>query len=143
MLLRRLIEVHAKIASGKNNASDFSRQRAQIQAPFIIQLFKKKRAASTPQGRSWKRSFASPKNVFRRQSSPCTSITATKKHVRCIASGFYSSVMIDASGEPFEKNVEITKRVVDKAHPKASALKRARQTWRRRRRHKVDEGTPV
>jgi fructose-bisphosphate aldolase class II len=36
----------------------------------------------------------------------------------CIQSGFYSSVMIDASHEPFEKNVEITKRVVDAAHPK-------------------------
>jgi fructose-bisphosphate aldolase class II len=34
----------------------------------------------------------------------------------CIDSGFYSSVMIDASHEPFEKNVEITKRVVDYAH---------------------------
>jgi len=34
----------------------------------------------------------------------------------CIDSGFYSSVMIDASHEPFEKNVEITKRVVDRAH---------------------------
>jgi fructose-bisphosphate aldolase, class II len=36
----------------------------------------------------------------------------------CIQSGFYSSVMIDASHEPFEKNVEITKRVVDAAHAK-------------------------
>jgi fructose-bisphosphate aldolase, class II len=36
----------------------------------------------------------------------------------CINSGFYSSVMIDASGESFEKNVEITKRVVDAAHKK-------------------------
>ncbi|BCY17000.1 fructose-1,6-bisphosphate aldolase, class II [Leptolinea sp. HRD-7] len=36
----------------------------------------------------------------------------------CINSGFYSSVMIDASAEPFEKNVEITKRVVDAAHAK-------------------------
>lgn len=34
----------------------------------------------------------------------------------CIKSGFYSSVMIDGSGEPFEKNIEITKRVVDAAH---------------------------
>ena len=34
----------------------------------------------------------------------------------CIKSGFYSSVMIDASHEPFEKNVEITKRIVDQAH---------------------------
>lgn len=34
----------------------------------------------------------------------------------CIDSGFYSSVMIDASAEPFEKNIEITKRVVERAH---------------------------
>ncbi len=34
----------------------------------------------------------------------------------CIESGFYSSVMIDASHEPFDRNVEITKRVVDAAH---------------------------
>src|SRR6476646_1178658 len=34
----------------------------------------------------------------------------------CIDSGFYSSVMIDASHEPFDKNVAITKRVVDAAH---------------------------
>ena len=34
----------------------------------------------------------------------------------CISSGFYSSVMIDASSEPFEKNIEITRRVVDAAH---------------------------
>ena len=34
----------------------------------------------------------------------------------CINSGFFSSVMIDASHDPFAKNVEITKRVVDAAH---------------------------
>jgi fructose-bisphosphate aldolase class II len=34
----------------------------------------------------------------------------------CIKSGVYSSVMIDASHEPFEKNVEITKKIVDEAH---------------------------
>jgi fructose-bisphosphate aldolase, class II len=36
----------------------------------------------------------------------------------CINSGFYSSVMIDASHESFDKNAEITKRVVDAAHAK-------------------------
>ncbi len=40
----------------------------------------------------------------------------------CIDSGFYSSVMIDASHEPFEKNAEITKRVVDKAHAKGVSV---------------------
>jgi fructose-bisphosphate aldolase class II len=34
----------------------------------------------------------------------------------CIVSGFYSSVMIDASAFPFEENVAITKRVVERAH---------------------------
>ena len=36
----------------------------------------------------------------------------------CIESGFYSSVMIDASHEPLAKNIEITRRVVDRAHAK-------------------------
>ena len=36
----------------------------------------------------------------------------------CIESGFYSSVMIDASHEEFEENIAITKRVVDAAHAK-------------------------
>jgi fructose-bisphosphate aldolase class II len=34
----------------------------------------------------------------------------------CIKSGFYSSVMIDASHESFDKNIEITRKVVDAAH---------------------------
>ena len=40
----------------------------------------------------------------------------------CIDSGFYSSVMIDASREPFDENVAITKRVVDRAHPKGISV---------------------
>jgi fructose-bisphosphate aldolase class II len=36
----------------------------------------------------------------------------------CIDSGFYSSVMIDASHEPFEKNIETTHRIVERAHAK-------------------------
>jgi fructose-bisphosphate aldolase class II len=34
----------------------------------------------------------------------------------CIESGFYSSVMIDASHDPFDENVAITRRVVEAAH---------------------------
>lgn len=37
---------------------------------------------------------------------------------QCIESGGYNSVMIDASHEPFEKNVEITSAIVKKAHQK-------------------------
>jgi fructose-bisphosphate aldolase class II len=40
----------------------------------------------------------------------------------CIASGFYSSVMIDASHESFEENVAITRRVVEKAHAKGISV---------------------
>ena len=40
----------------------------------------------------------------------------------CINSGFYSSVMIDASHESLDKNIEITKRVVDAAHKKGISV---------------------
>jgi len=40
----------------------------------------------------------------------------------CIDSGFYSSVMIDASHEPLAKNIEITRRVVDRAHAKGISV---------------------
>jgi fructose-bisphosphate aldolase, class II len=40
----------------------------------------------------------------------------------CINSGFYSSVMIDASHDPFDKNVEITKRVVEAAHKRGISV---------------------
>lgn len=40
----------------------------------------------------------------------------------CIDSGFYSSVMIDASHHPFEENVAITRRVVERAHDKGISV---------------------
>ena len=40
----------------------------------------------------------------------------------CIESGFYSSVMIDASHEDFETNIATTKRVVDAAHAKGISV---------------------
>jgi fructose-bisphosphate aldolase class II len=40
----------------------------------------------------------------------------------CIESGFFSSVMIDASHDPFDENVAITKRVVEKAHAKGISV---------------------
>lgn len=39
-----------------------------------------------------------------------------------IASGHYSSVMIDASHHPFEENIAITRRVVEKAHARGIAV---------------------
>src|SRR6202012_4164408 len=40
----------------------------------------------------------------------------------CIESGFYSSVMIDASHDDFKTNAAITRRVVDKAHAKGLSV---------------------
>jgi fructose-bisphosphate aldolase class II len=40
----------------------------------------------------------------------------------CIDSGFYSSVMIDASHEPFEGNVATTRRIVERAHAKGLSV---------------------
>ena len=40
----------------------------------------------------------------------------------CIESGFYSSVMIDASHHSFEENVAITRRVVEAAHKKGISV---------------------
>jgi len=40
----------------------------------------------------------------------------------CIDSGFYSSVMIDASHHPFAENVAITRRVVERAHAKGISV---------------------
>ena len=40
----------------------------------------------------------------------------------CIDSGFYSSVMIDASHDAFDQNVAITKRVSDRAHAKGISV---------------------
>lgn len=40
----------------------------------------------------------------------------------CIDSGFYSSVMIDASHAPFEENIAITRRVVERAHAKGISV---------------------
>ena len=40
----------------------------------------------------------------------------------CIESGFYSSVMIDASSEPLEENIRITKEVVKAAHARGISV---------------------
>ena len=40
----------------------------------------------------------------------------------CVAGGFYSSVMIDASAEPLEENIRITRQVVEAAHAKGISV---------------------
>ncbi len=40
----------------------------------------------------------------------------------CVESGFYSSVMIDASHEPLEENIRITRQVADAAHARGISV---------------------
>lgn len=86
-------------------------------APFIIQ--------TTPVARN----YASPEMLLSMISAaskiyPDTIFAIHLDHgnrehaLQCIKSGGYNSVMIDASHETFEKNISITKEIVEKAHAK-------------------------
>ena len=87
------------------------------QAPFIIQI--SKGARSYTDKRMLESIIRAANDVF-----PDAIFAVHLDHgdeascMDCISSGFYSSVMIDASHEDFDKNIEITRRVVDAAHAK-------------------------
>src|SRR2546421_9583385 len=93
----------------------------QSQAPFIIQLSKGARKYADK--RMLEAMIRTAKEMF---SSVIFAVHLDhgdeENCYDCIASGFYSSVMIDASHEPFEENIAITKRVVDRAHPKGVSV---------------------
>jgi fructose-bisphosphate aldolase class II len=87
------------------------------EAPFIIQISKGARSYSDKQMlegliRSADQVF--PEAIFAVHLDHGDEETCYD----CINSGFYSSVMIDASHEEFDGNVATTKRVVDAAHAK-------------------------
>ncbi len=91
------------------------------QAPFIIQISKGARAYTDKEMiegliRSAEKVF--PEAIF----AVHLDHGDEKTCYDCIDSGFYSSVMIDASHETFEENVAITKRVVERAHPKGISV---------------------
>lgn len=85
------------------------------QAPFIIQI--SKGARSYAEVEMLEAMIRAAENIF-----PEAIFAVHLDHgdeetcYSCIESGFYSSVMIDASHEPFEENIAITNRVVEKAH---------------------------
>ena len=87
------------------------------QAPFIIQI--SKGARSYTDTRMLEAMIRAADEIF-----PEAVFAVHLDHgdektcYNCIESGFYSSVMIDASSESFEENIAITKRVVNAAHPK-------------------------
>ena len=91
------------------------------QAPFIIQLSKGARKYANPRVlegliRAVEGEF--PDAIFAVHLDHGDEQTCYD----CIDSGFYSSVMIDASHEPFEENVAITRRVVERAHAKGLSV---------------------
>ncbi len=97
------------------------RGNIQSNAPFIIQL--SKGARSYADKRMLEAMIRAAEEIF-----PEAIFAVHLDHgdeatcYDCIDSGFYSSVMIDASHEPFEQNVAITKRVVDRAHAKGISV---------------------
>jgi len=89
----------------------------QSQAPFIVQLSKGARSYSNKKMiesliRAADETF--PEAIFAVHLDHGDEETCYD----CINSGFYSSVMIDASHEDFEGNITTTKRIVDAAHAK-------------------------
>ena len=121
------IHAYGKYAVGAyniNNAEQVMglfRGNMDSQAPFIIQL--SKGARSYTDKRLLEGMIRSAEDIF-----PDAIFAVHLDHgdeetcIDCIESGFYSSVMIDASHADFDENVAITKRVVDAAHPKGIAV---------------------
>ncbi len=92
-----------------------------VSAPFIIQISRGARSYSDK--RFLEAMIRSAEDVFPESIFAVHLDHGTEEVCYdCINSGFYSSVMIDASHEAFEKNIEITKRVVDKAHEKGISV---------------------
>ena len=93
----------------------------QSQAPFIIQISKGARKYTDK--RMLEAIIRSAEEIF-----PEAIFAVHLDHgdeetcYDCISSGFYSSVMLDASHEPFAKNVEISRRVVVAAHAKGISV---------------------
>lgn len=112
---------YGKYAIGAYNINNAEQVMALFQgnmdskAPFIVQLSKGARAYTDK--RMLEAMLRAADEIF-----PDAVFAVHLDHgdeatcMDCIESGFYSSVMIDASSEPFDKNIEITKRVADAAH---------------------------
>jgi fructose-bisphosphate aldolase, class II len=91
------------------------------QAPFIVQI--SKGARSYTDKRMLEAMIRAGEEIF-----PDSVFAVHLDHgdeetcYDCIDSGFYSSVMIDASLEDFDTNIAITKRVVERAHAKGISV---------------------
>jgi fructose-bisphosphate aldolase, class II len=118
---------YGKFAVGAYNINNMEqllglfRGNVQSRAPFIIQL--SKGARSYADKRMLEAMIRTAEEIF-----PEAIFAVHLDHgdeetcYDCIDSGFYSSVMIDASHEEFEENIATTKRVVDRAHAKGISV---------------------
>ncbi|MDQ2918650.1 MAG: ketose-bisphosphate aldolase [Verrucomicrobiota bacterium] len=118
---------YKKFAVGAYNINNLEqtmglfRGNVQSKAPFIIQL--SKGARNYTDKRMLEAIIRTAEQIF-----PEAIFAVHLDHgdeqtcYDCIDSGFYSSVMIDASHESFAENVAITKRVVDRAHAKGISV---------------------
>lgn len=118
---------YKKFAVGAYNINNLEqtmglfRGNIQSKAPFIIQL--SKGARNYTDKRMLEAIIRTAEEIF-----PAAIFAVHLDHgdeatcYDCIDSGFYSSVMIDASHEDFEENIAITRRVVDRAHAKGISV---------------------
>ena len=121
---KKLFEAaYGKYAIGAYNINNLEqtmglfRGNIDSQAPFIIQISKGARSYSDKkmlEGLIRAADEVFPQAIFAVHLDHGDEATCYD----CINSGFYSSVMIDASGEDFEHNIATTRRVVDAAHAK-------------------------
>jgi fructose-bisphosphate aldolase class II len=118
---------YGKFAVGAYNINNLEQTMGLFQgcidskAPFIIQLSKGARSYTNKEMlegiiRSAEKVF--PEAIFAVHLDHGDEQTCYD----CIDSGFYSSVMIDASHDPLEENIAITKRVVERAHAKGISV---------------------
>lgn len=121
---KKLFEhAYGKYAIGAYNVNNLEqidglfKGNLESQAPFIIQISKGSRSYTNKlylEGLIRAADAVYPDAVFAVHLDHGDEATCYD----CIESGFYSSVMIDASSKPYEENIAITKRVVDAAHAK-------------------------
>lgn len=105
---------------GKMNSNDEPTNRG-LSAPFIIQL--SRGARSYTDKRFLEAMIRTAEEVFPEAIFAVHLDHGTEEVCyECIDSGFYSSVMIDASHETFDENIAITRRVVDRAHEKGISV---------------------
>src|SRR5438874_3907009 len=118
---------YGKFAVGAYNINNMEqllglfRGNIQSKAPFIIQL--SKGARSYTDKRMLEAMIRAAEEIF-----PEAIFAVHLDHgdeqtcYECIESGFYSSVMIDASHDPFDENVAATRRVVEAAHKRGISV---------------------